>query len=111
MKAAHVAQGLVTRTRIGDFRWFLLKWIVQMHLALVMIESESFGELIHVIAPALDDFIVFSATAIRNWILRLFEDQSLVVKVQLAKASSKIHISFKGWTAPNHCAFIGIVAH
>jgi hypothetical protein len=46
VKAVHVAQGLVTRIRIDDLRWFLLKWFVQMHLALVMIESESFRELI-----------------------------------------------------------------
>jgi hypothetical protein len=82
-----------------------------MHVALVMIESESFRELIHVIAPALDDFMVSSATTIRNWILKLFENQSLVIKAKLAKARSKVHISFDGWTAPNHRAFIGIVAH
>jgi len=35
--------------------------------------SESFRELIHTIAPALDDFMVSSATTIRNWILKLFE--------------------------------------
>jgi hypothetical protein len=110
-KAAYVAQGLVTRIRIDDFRWFLLKWIVQMHVALVMIESESFRELVHVIAPALDEFMISSATTIRNWILKLFEDQSLVIKAKLAKARSKVHISFDGWTAPNHRAFIGIVAH
>ena len=82
-----------------------------MHVALVMIESESFRELIHVIAPALDDFMVSSATTIRNWILKLFEGQNLVIKAKLAKARSKIHISFDGWTAPNRRAFIGIVAH
>jgi len=96
VRVTHIAQGLVTRIRIDDFRWFLLKWIVQMQVALVMIESESFRELIHTIAPALDDFLVSSATTIRNWILKLFEGQSLVIKAKLAKARSKVHISFDG---------------
>jgi hypothetical protein len=76
-----------------------------------MIESESFRELVHVIAPALDEFMVSSATTIRNWILKLFESQTLVIKAKLAKARSKVHISFDGWTAPNQRAFIGMVAH
>jgi hypothetical protein len=55
VKAVQVVQGLVTKIQIDDFRWFPIKWIVQMHILLVMIESESFRELIHVVAPALDD--------------------------------------------------------
>jgi hypothetical protein len=35
----HIAQSLVTKIRIDDFRWFLLKWIIQMHVALVRIEN------------------------------------------------------------------------
>jgi hypothetical protein len=34
-----------------------------------------------------------------------------VIKAKLAKAHSKVHISFDGRTAPNHRAFIGIVAY
>jgi len=88
-RATQIAQGLVTKIRIDDFRWFLFKWIIQMHVVLVMIESESFRKLIHVIAPALDDFMISSATTIRNWILKLFEGQNLVIKAKLAKARSK----------------------
>jgi hypothetical protein len=95
-KATHVFQGLVTKIQVDDFRWFLLKWIISMHIALVMIESESFRELIHAIAPALDQFMVSSATTTRNRILKLFEEQSLVIKQKLAKARPKIHISFDG---------------
>ena len=82
-----------------------------MHVALIMIESESFRELIHVIAPALDNFMVSSATTIWNWILKLFESQNLVIKAKLVKARLKIYISFNDWTAPNQRAFIEIVAY
>lgn len=50
-----MAQGMVTRIRIYDFRWFLLNWIIQMHVAVVMIKSKSSRELIHTIASAFDD--------------------------------------------------------
>jgi hypothetical protein len=54
----------------------------------------SFRELIHVIAPALDDSMVSSVRTIRIRILKLFESQTLVIKGKLAEARSKVHISF-----------------
>jgi hypothetical protein len=50
---------LVACIDADNFRWFHPKWITTMHVALVMIESESFGELVCTIAPALDCFMVF----------------------------------------------------
>lgn len=82
-----------------------------MHIALVMIESESFREFIHIIAPALDTFMVSSSNTIRNWIMKLFEKQTLVIKRKLARARTRIHISFDLWTSPNHRSLVGIVAH
>jgi hypothetical protein len=102
---------LVSRINIEKFRWLLLKWIIQMHVALVVVESESFRELVLFIAPALEGFLVHSASTIRRWILQLFDRQSQVIKKKLAKARSRIHISFDLWTSPNHRAFVGIVAH
>src|SRR5277367_4696530 len=72
-QTANRRQDLVTKIRIDDFRWLLLKWIIQMHVALIMIKSESFREFIHTIAPALDDFMLSSVTIVRNWTLKLFE--------------------------------------
>ena len=68
-QTANRRQGLVVKIRIDDFRWLLPKWIIQRHVALIMIESESFRELIHTIAPALNDFMVSSVRIVRNWIL------------------------------------------
>jgi hypothetical protein len=82
-----------------------------MHIVLMVVESDSFRELVLFIAPALEGFLVHSATTIRRWILQLFERQTLVIKKKLARARSRIHISFDLWTSPNHRAFVGIVAH
>ena len=76
-----------------------------------MIESESFREFIHTIAPALDAFMVSSSNTIRNWIMKLFKAQTLVIKRKLARARTKIHISFDLWTSPNRRSLVGIVAH
>jgi hypothetical protein len=82
-----------------------------MHIVLVVVESDSFRELVLFIAPALEAFLVHSASIIRRWILQLFERQTLVIKKKLARARLRIHISFDLWTSPNHRAFVGIVAH
>ena len=93
-KVADKFGALVTRIDAEKFRWFLLKWIITMHIALVMIESESFREFIHTIAPALNAFMVSSSNIIRNWIMKLFKAQTLVIKRKLVRARIKIHISF-----------------
>ena len=82
-----------------------------MHIVLMIVESDSFRELILFIAPALEGFLVHSASTIKKWVLQLFDRQSLVIKRKLARARSRIHISFDLWTSPNHRAFVGIVAH
>jgi len=56
----------VTRIDTEKFRWFLLKWIVIIYIALVMIKSESFREFIYIIILALNAFIVLSSNIIRN---------------------------------------------
>jgi len=80
---------LVTRIDADNFRWFLLKWIITMHVALVMNESETFRELIHTIAPAVDSFMASSSNGIRNWIMELFETQTLVITKKISKSPIK----------------------
>jgi hypothetical protein len=65
-KAAERFRALITRIDADNFRWFLLKWLVTMHIALVIIESDFFREFVHVIALTLDTFMVTSFNTIRN---------------------------------------------
>jgi BED zinc finger len=104
-------RALVSAIDADKFRWMLIKWIVSMHIALSVVENKHFRELIITIAPALEKFVVHSGTTIRRWIRSEFEKQRLIIKKRLAKARSKIHISFDLWTAPNHRTFVGVVAH
>lgn len=65
-----------------------------MHIALSVVKNDFFRELILIITPALDSFLIRLVSIIRSWILQLFNKQSLVIKKKLAKARLKIHISF-----------------
>jgi hypothetical protein len=40
-----------------------------------------------------------------------YDEYRVGVATHLAAAKSHIHISFDGWTSPNHKSFLGIVAH
>ena len=62
-----------------------------------MIESESFREFIHEIAPALDAFMISSSTTIRNWIMKLMKAQALVIKKKLARARSRVISALGGY--------------
>jgi hypothetical protein len=55
-----------------------------MHVALSIIEHDTFRNLILYICPALELFLVRSGNTIRRWILKEFERQSLIIRDELA---------------------------
>jgi hypothetical protein len=87
-------RALVSVIDAENLRWMLIKWIVSMHIALSVVENRHFRELLVTIAPALEQFVASLDVIIRRWIIKEFEKQSLAIKKKLAKARSKIHISF-----------------
>jgi hypothetical protein len=103
---------LVTQISVVDFRYFLIRWIVVMHLALSIVEHRAFRDLILCIAPALEVFLISSATTIRRWIINKYRKQREIIKARLAETESMIHISFDVWTAPySTMALVGVIAH
>jgi hypothetical protein len=103
-------RALVSHIDADNFRWLLIRWIVCMHIALTVVECQEFRDLVNYIAPALEDFLVQSATTVRTWILKAFEKQKHLIKKKLAKART-VHISFDLWTGINHRSLVGVVAH
>jgi hypothetical protein len=65
-----------------------------MHVALTVVEGDSFRELINYICPPLQPLLVCSCNTIGCWIIKEFEKQRLLIRHQLAQANSQIHISF-----------------
>jgi hypothetical protein len=109
--AGKVVQNLVTSLDINRFRWFLIRWIVCAHIALTCVEDDNFRDLLLLLAPALEPYLVRSANTIRRWIIEEFERQRLEIKKELATARTRIHISFDLWTSPNHRAICAVLAH
>jgi hypothetical protein len=85
---------VVTNISVTDFRYFLVRWIVVMHLALLIVEHPAFRDLILCIAPSLEVFFISSANTIRRWIMNEYRKQRKAIKARLARAPSMIHISF-----------------
>jgi hypothetical protein len=59
---------VVSNVDVVCFRYFLIRWIVVMHLAVSIVEHQAFRDLVLCIAPALEVFIVSAASTIRRWI-------------------------------------------
>jgi hypothetical protein len=87
-------KALITSVQADRFRYLLIRWIVYIHIALSIVEHQTFRQLILYICPALKPFFVKQADTIRRWILAEFRKQRTRVKAELVVARSLIHISF-----------------
>jgi len=101
----------VSTVQADRFRHLLIRWIVCMHVALCMVEHETFRDLMLYICPALDAVLVRTGKTIRRRILKEFDKARLQIRTELAQAKSQIHFSFDLWTSPNSLAFCVVVAH
>jgi hypothetical protein len=103
-------KALVTNVQADRFRYLLIRRIVCMHMALKVVEHQTFKDLISYICPALA-ILCQTGKTIRRWILEEFKKQQVRVKDELGLAKSMIHISLDMWTSPNSLGFIVLVAH
>jgi hypothetical protein len=65
------------------FRRLLIRWVVCMHVALCMIEHDTFRDLVLYIYPALDAVLVGTGKIIRRWILKEFDKVRLQIHTEL----------------------------
>jgi hypothetical protein len=110
-KAVREAYGLVTQFDAAKFRQALIMFIVMCNIAFSVVESQYFQALLESCSHALKPFFVTAGNTVKKWILEEFEKKRLEVKAELAKARSRIHISFDGWSSPNGLALVGVVVH
>lgn len=94
------------------FQDALVAFIVLCHLAISLIESTVFIELLTVLYPSLGQSkLLPGKDTMRAWIIDAFEVRKKRMRTMLQKSESKIHFSFDLWTSPNHLALLGIMAH
>ena len=91
------------------FKQRLIEWVAVCHVAFLIIEHQTFRQLIEAINP--DFTLPLSADTIRNWTLAAFSEQKLVRQRQLLSAKSLINFTFDCWTSRNYRAVFAVTAH
>lgn len=76
-----------------------------------MVNRPEFRGLLNYLNPEIDNWLPFSPHTIKEWTMRTFETQKLVIKQELQSALSKIHFTVDLWTSPNSLAILGAIAH
>jgi hypothetical protein len=94
------------------FRLVAVMWLVDNNHPLREFRSPSFREMMELANPAAAAALWVSHNSVSAFVMKLFSAlQPRVVKA-LKAASSKIHISFDGWTTKGgKRGYLGIVAH
>jgi len=86
-------------------------FIVMCNIAFSVVESVYFQTLLKSRSNAIELFFVKVGSTVKRWIFEEFEKKRLEIKTELATASSRIHVSFDGWTSPNGLAIVGVIVH
>jgi hypothetical protein len=62
--------------------------------------------------PEAVDALWTSRTSVKSYVMRLYRELQLQVVQALSQATSKIHVSFDGWTTKGgKRGFFGVIAH
>jgi hypothetical protein len=93
------------------FKFYLIKWIVLVHIAFFQVENECFRALLYFINPTVEFALPRSGNTVRAWMLRIYEAQRRKIAQMLRNSPYKLHFGFDLWTSPNGLAILGIVVH
>ena len=95
-----------------DFRFYLLRWIVECHIPSRWLKVRNFQMILNAQNNTFEGYMVRSGNAIRNWVEHEFMEAQLMVRNEvLAKSRSQIHISCDLWSLPNGYAMCDVAAH
>jgi hypothetical protein len=97
---------------VQGFRQAAVMWLVKNHRPLREFETEPFREMIRFANPEAEAALWKSHNSVSAFVMKLYSWLQPQVKRALSEASSKIHISFDGWTTKGgKRGFFAIVAH
>ena len=102
---------LVTSIQVERFRQLLIQWIIQAQIPYSCVENAQFRDLLLYLAPSLQRYLVRSHSTITKWVRDDYLEARKHLKLTLATAKSKVHLSFDAWTSPSSAPLIGICAH
>lgn len=94
------------------FRLAAVMWLVDNNYPLREFSSPSFREMIELANPAAAAVLWVSHNSVSAFVMKLFSALQPRVVEAIKAASSKIHISFNGWTTKGgKRGYLGIVAY
>lgn len=97
---------------VQGFREAAVLWLVDNNRPLREFETESFRKMISFANPEAEAALWRSHNSVTAFVMKLYKALLPQVKRALSKASSKVHISFDGWTTRGgKRGFFAIVAH
>jgi hypothetical protein len=63
-----VVPTLVQRVKVEDFRYHLLRWMVNRQVPFREIEDEDFRQMLLCLSQAIDPYLVQCGDTVRNWV-------------------------------------------
>jgi hAT family C-terminal dimerisation region len=99
------------RSKIARIRELSVGFIVDSDFPFTALESEYIQETFRELNPDTTDQVPWSRSTIKRDLERLWLEKKTLVKEDLSKSLTQIHISFDLWTSPNSLSFIAIFAH
>jgi hypothetical protein len=114
LEAAWGRQVQAHNTTFDCARWKLqyIKWVVCSGISLRETAATYHNELLAFQNPRVTEILPSCQTTVTAWILQAFNEARPKVAQKLIKATSKLTISFDGWTANNKVLdLLGIVCH
>jgi hypothetical protein len=93
------------------FRQALLKWHILDQVSLRKVTSDAHNDLLSIVNLDTELLAITSHSTMREEVITLYKTSLGIVKGYLAKAKSKVTLSFDIWTADNKLPLLGIVAH
>lgn len=106
------AEQPLPRAWADEFCRRMLIWMVATHTPFRSIEDDSFRDLLtHLNKPAVTQLLPSSGNTVKAWVMDRFSNAQLGVSKLLAKASSKIHLSWDLWTSPYNAAMLAVCCH
>ncbi|KAI1676406.1 hypothetical protein KJE20_13983 [Pyrenophora tritici-repentis] len=114
-------QGLIVQQSIANtignfdvqaFRYAAVRWVIENNHPLREFETPAFKQMIAYANPEAAAALWVSHQSVSAYVLRLYHCLQPLVTASLSQATSRIHISFDGWTARGgKRGFFGVVAH
>lgn len=89
-----------------------MSWLAENNHPLREVETPAFRALLKAANPEAELAVFKSHNSVKSFLVRLYANLQPQVRLELAQARSKIHLSFDGWSIKGgKSAFCGLVAH